>query len=368
MGLTSGSQTRGGKWPHARPPAAAAVDPRQAAASGGVSRHHQAPQKPWTRVALAAVFVIACGTDDEPPEAALPEFVESAAPAPTAPEAQDPLQQRRGHLTQWSRCLVRTGSRLERSWARLGQDVDTKKLRVRKRDLQPFFDTVDGELLDACPLGAKPAPGVPPEVPTQGRAYVLAARGYGNRAAELREYFDTEAYVSDNWAKLQADLPGLEESYEAAHAAAAAFSETLEVAQTKADTQWLEELGRGGGAQSAAWHVTNTALLGRAALPCITQERPVPVACKGASEAFTAGRQGLEAWRDSHPADAVGVFWLDVFRKRATDLEQAIAGLQAPVSRRKSTATEQLAAASVRVAEARTALQTAANTVVFDFP
>lgn len=366
MGLTRSSQPRGNDQPHA---CTAGVAPADRAAFDEGSRHWQRPaNKTWRSVALSAVFVLACGNEDEAPEAALPEFVEAAPPDTTVRETQDPLQQRRGYLTQWSRCLVRTGSRLERSWARLGQDVDTKKLRVRKRDLQPFFDTVDGELLDACPLGAKPAPDVPPEVPTQGRAYVLAARGYGNRAAELREYFDTEAYVSDNWAKLQAELPGLEESYEAAHAAAAAFAETLEAAQTKADTQWLEELGRGGGAQSAAWHVTNTALLGRAALSCITQERPVPIACKGASEAFTAGRDGLEAWRDGHRAEAVGVFWLDVFRKRATDLEQAIAGLQAPVSRRKSTATEQLAAASVRVAEARTALQTAANTVVFDFP
>ncbi|MGH1346115.1 MAG: hypothetical protein ACRBN8_31410 [Nannocystales bacterium] len=321
------------------------------------------------RSTLAFVAALGCGvSEDAPPEPALPEFVDASPQESDDAKTQDPLQARRERLTQWSRCLMRTGSRLERSWARLGQDVDTKKLRVRKRDLQPFFDTLDGELLDACPLGAEPTAGVPPELPTQGRAYVLAARGYGNRAAELREYFDTQGYVSDKWAKLQAELPGLEESYEAAHVAATAFATTLEAEQDKADAQWLDALGRGGEASSAAWHVTNTAVLGRAAFPCITQRRPIPQACKLASDALTSARDGLEAWHDAHPAEAVGVFWLDVFRKRTADLELAIAGLQAPISRRKSTATEQLAAASSRVAEARAALQTAANTVVFDFP
>lgn len=322
------------------------------------------------RSILVLALVLACGdSDDETPEPALPEFAPTAvAAAAVPPKTLDPLQQRRERLTQWSRCLMRTGSRLERSWARLGQDVDTKKLRVRKRDLQPFFDTVDGELLDACPLGARPAAGVPTELPTQGRAYVLAARGYGNRAAQLREYFDTEAYASDNWAKLQSELPGLQESYEGAHAAAEAFATTLEAAQDKADEQWLEAMGRAGNAQSAAWHVTNIAVLGRAALPCLTLDRPVPQACKLASDAFTAARGELEGWHNGHPAEAVGVFWLDVFRKRTADLEVAIAGLQTPVSRRKSIADEQLAAAELRIAEARSAVQIAANTVVFDFP
>jgi len=326
----------------------------------GLSRSHSP---------LVFVLVLACGEpQDEVPEPALPEFVGASPQEESESKTQDPLQQRRERLTQWSRCLMRTGSRLERSWVRLGQDVDTKKLRVRKRDLQPFFDTLDGELLDACPLGAAPIPGIAPELPTQGRAYVLAARGYGNRAAELREYFDTEAYVSDEWGKLQTELPGLAKSYEAAHQAAETFAGTLEAAQDKADAQWLEALGRGGRASSAAWHVTNTAVLGRAALPCVTQERPVPSSCKLASDAFTAARDGLEAWHNGHPAEAVGVFWLDVFRKRTADLELAIAGLQAPISRRKSAATEQLAAASLRVAESRAALQIATNTVVFDFP
>ena len=317
----------------------------------------------------ALMLVLACGdSDDEAPEPALPEFAPSSTEAATNPTTLNPLQQRRERLTQWSRCLMRTGSRLERSWARLGQDVDMKKLRVRKKDLQPFFDTVDGELLDACPLGAQPLAEIPPELPTQGRAYVLAARGYGNRASELREYFDTEAYVSDSWAKLEAELPGLQESYAAAHGAAETFAATLEAAQGKADAQWLETLGNGGHAASAAWHVTNTAVLGRATLPCITQARPVPESCKLASDALTAARGGLEAWREGHPAEAVGVFWLDVFRKRTADLELALAGLQTPVSRRKSVADQQLTAGSVRVAEARAALQTAANTVVFDFP
>ena len=311
----------------------------------------------------------ACGGDrDEAPEPALPEFAAGEA-QPTKPERTlSPLEARRDYLTQWSRCLMRTGSRLERSWGRLQQDVDVDKLRVRTKGVKPFFDAIDAELLDACPLGAPVPVDVPPDIATLGRAYVLATRGYGNRAKELRQYFDTEGYVSDDWEQMKEELPGLKEAYDAAHVAADAFATSLEAAQDTADTLWLDELGKSGQAQSAAWHVTNTVMKGRAAASCITEQRPVPEACKSASEAFTLARDGLEQWHGAHAAEAVGVFWLDVFRKRADALEQAIAGLQAPVSRRKKTAELQLATASQKVAGARIALQTAANTVVFDFP
>ncbi len=320
---------------------------------------------------LACTLALACGGDGEDaPEAALPEvgvaLTESGGN--DAPEPRDPLQARRAYLTQWSRCLLRTGGRLERSWARLDQDVDIDKAKVRKKDIKPFLDTLGPELLDSCPLGTKPPPGTPPQLPTQGRAYVLAARGYGNRAAELREYFDTEAYVSDQGEALATDLPALQTAYTQAHDAAETFEATLEAALDDADTAWLEALGRSGHADTAAWHVTNAALAGRALSPCITEQRPTPPACTAASETFSAARDGLEAWRGAHPADALGVFWLDVFRQRATDLEAAVAGLKTPVSKRKKPADVRPAAARQRVADARGALQNAANTVVFDFP
>lgn len=321
------------------------------------------------RALLFLALAGACGGErDEAPEPALPEFAAGDAQPSEPDRALSPLEARRDYLTQWSRCLIRTGSRLERSWGRLQQDIDVDKLRVRSKGIKPFFDAVDGELLDACPLGASVPADVPAEIATQGRAYVLATRGYGNRAKELRQYFDTEGYVTDGWEQMKDDLPALEEAYDAAHLAADAFATSLEAAQDAADTLWLDELGKSGQAQSAAWHVTNTAMKGRATLRCVTEERPIPEACKLASEAFTVARDGLEQWHGAHAAEALGVFWLDVFRKRTGALEDAIAGLQAPVSRRKKTAEAQIAAAAGRVAEARAAIQAAANTVVFDFP
>ena len=316
---------------------------------------------------VALGLLAACG-DDEAPEPALPAVAVSAPAEAPAQKRLSPLQARREFLLQWSRCLERTGSRLERSWTRLQQDVDVEKLRVRNKALQPFFDPVDGEMLDACPLGTHLPEGVPEELATQGRTYVLAARRYGNRAKDLRQYFDTEGYVTDDWAKLQEDLPGLRAAYDAALAATASFSSRLEAAQDDADAQWLAELDRDGKAQSAAWHVTHTALKGRALRVCVTQERPIPEPCSAASVDFTRAREGLEQWRDGHPAEAPGVFWLDVFRKRAAGLEQAVAGLQVPVSTRKKTADVELAAAEQRILEARRGLAMAANTVVFDFP
>ncbi|MCR9160079.1 MAG: hypothetical protein ACE37F_37850 [Nannocystaceae bacterium] len=316
-----------------------------------------------------ALAACACGgPQDDAPEPALPSFDAQSTDAVQSERVLSPLEARRDYLTQWSRCLMRTGSQLERSWARLEQDIDVDKLRVRAKGIKPFFDAVDGELLDACPLGTPPPADVAPTIATRGRAYVLATRGYGNRAKELRQYFDTEGYVTDAWAQLKDDLPAQKDAYDAAHAAEQAFAAELEGAQDAADGLWLDALAANGGAQSAAWHVTNTALHGRATRHCVSEQRPLPEACTDAHEAFTAARDGLLQWQRAHQADAVGVFWLDVFGKRAEALEEALAGLSAPLSRRKKTAEAELAAAAARVAEARAALQMAANTVVFDFP
>ncbi len=319
---------------------------------------------------LGLVSAVGCGGDASSADPALPEVgvavADAQAEADSAPT--DSLQARRAYLTQWSRCLLRTGSRLERSWTRLGHDIDVEKLKLRNKDVQPFFDTLGPALLGSCPLGAAVPQGVPAELPTQGRAYVLAARGYGNRAAELRTSFDTKAYVTDEGEGLSTNLPGLQTAYTDAHESAQALWTTLDAALDAADRAWLDALGRAGLADSAPWHVTNTAVAGRAMGPCITAKRPMPPACAAARQAFTTARDGLERWRDAHRPEALGVFWLDVFRQRAADLEAAVAGLEAPVSKRKKTADEQLASASQRVDDARMALQNAANTVVFDFP
>lgn len=319
------------------------------------------------RLALVALLASACGND----EAQLPSLPVIAqardVPARTAPAA-NPLKQRRDYLTQWSRCLHRTSSRLEGSWARFEQDIDVDKRRMRVKGVKPFFDTVDGELLDACPLGAHVPADVPAELATQGRAYVLAARGYGNRAQDMREYFDTEGYVADEWETLAGELPGLAQAYEDAHGAAEAFARTLVQAQGEADAAWLGQLEEGGHSASASWHVTTVAMKARATLPCVTTQRPVPEACQEAIRAFTAAREGLEQWHDDDPTQSVAVFWLDVFRKRTRALQDALMGLQAPVSRRKKAAEEQLEEAAQEVARARRDVQTSANTVKFDFP
>ena len=317
---------------------------------------------------LLAASLLGCGapTDDEP-EAALPEFAAADVP-PAQGATTDPLQARRAYLTQWSRCLLRTRARLDESWTRLQQDIDITKVRVRKRGLQPYFDSLDDGLLDSCPLGTQPPPDVDPALATEGRAYVLAARGYGNRAGELRTYFDTEGYVSDDWETLRQDLPGLKDAHTAASEAAATFATSLRTAQDDADQAWLTALQAEGASASASWHVTHTARVARAVEPCATTSRPVPEACALARASLAEARAGLEAWRAGNPADAVGVFWLDVFRNRTDALERALAGLDAPVSRRKSLATTQLAETRDTIALARDAVQTAANTVVFDFP
>lgn len=320
------------------------------------------------RAWLLAACLLGCGApSDDEPEAALPDFAAADVP-PSATTPADPLEARRAYLTQWSRCLQRTRARLKRSWARLEQDIDVTKTRVRKRGLKPYFDPLDAGLLDSCPLGTQSPPDVPPALSTQGRAYVLAARGYGNRAGELRTYFDTEAYVSDDWATLQQTLPGLAEAYETAEAAAGALASSLRTAQDDADRAWLATLEASGNDKSAAWHITHVAMAARATAPCVTEARPVPQACATAREALAAGRAGLESWATEHPAEAVGVFWLEVFRNRTASLETALAGLDAPLSRRKSLATTQLQAARAAVDDARQALQSAADTVVLDFP
>ncbi|MEM6295833.1 MAG: DUF3829 domain-containing protein [Myxococcota bacterium] len=307
-----------------------------------------------------------CRSSPEPPVEALPD-VEAAATAPRDVPV-DAATAQRDYLAQWSRCLSRTGGRLARSWARLERDIDVEKLRVRTRGVQPWFDAVEPDLLRSCPLGDDVPAGVDASVPKQGRAFVLAARGYGNRAAELRAYFDTEAYVSDDWETMKRTLPELATAHEAAHGAADTFARTLGTALDAADDAWLAELGDDGKTDTAPWHVVHTAKSGRATLACITAALPLPPDCKSAAQTFAAAREGLEQYREAHRAEVVGIFWFDVFRLRAADLSEAVAALEAPRSRRKKTADAQGKATATRVAQARAELQAARDTVSFDFP
>ncbi len=318
------------------------------------------------RMACVLAVLGGCGGAAEAPVATLPD-VETSSSAP-ARGPVDPATARRDYLAQWSRCLTRTGGRLARSWARLERDIDLDKQRVRTKGVQPWFDAVEPALLRSCPLGDDVPAGIDAAVPKQGRAFVLAARGYGNRAAELQEYFDTEAYVSDDWETMRRALPELATAHDEAYAAADTFARTLAIALDATDEAWLKALKDAGKTDSAPWHVVQTAKAGRATLGCITATVPLPTECTSAAERFASAREGLEGYREAHRADVVGIFWFDVFRLRADDLAEAMAGLQAPRSRRKKTAEAQGDAAALRVAQARAELQAARDTVSFDFP
>ncbi len=315
-------------------------------------------------------FVLATTSCGSPPSdeqvSRLPAIDAAEAPPPaTAAHRGSPLQRRRAYYADWGRCADRSGRRLQQSWARYQQDVDGQRVRVRTKGVQPFVDEL-GPQLSGCPLGDDVPPDVPPEVLTQGRAYVLAARSYGNRTRELAEYFDTQAYAEDDWALLQRVAPDFAQAHADASAAAESFAATLDQARDDADRAWLTALSEGDG-ETLPWHVTRTLLEARGTAGCVSEQRPLPPTCERALTSFSTARKALETYRDTHRAEAVGVFWLDVFRMKADALEAASTQLRAPPPRRRR-GTPPPTPPEQHLQRARSELLAAGDRVSFDVP
>lgn len=307
------------------------------------------------------------GDDLDAPELALPELGEKTDEQPASPKGS-PLDRRRAYLAAWGTCLHRVGGRLEQSWQRYAQDVNPQsgKIKVKDRKGRPYVDPLDSQLR-GCPLGDTAPPTTPPAIATKGRAFVLAARGYGNRAQELGEYFKTRAYEEDRGAKLVTWAPDVLKAYEDAHKAAQTFREELERARTEVDTEWLARIEQTEG-KSTRWHVGTTTLAARDTSACAQLARPLPERCTQALATFSQAHAALEAHRDENRAAVVGIFWFDVFRQRSTALAEAGKALHAPLSRRKKTAQTQMLQAATKFASARAAVQAAHDRITFDFP
>jgi hypothetical protein len=291
------------------------------------------------------------------------EEAEEAAPALT------PTERRRAYLAAWSECLYATSGRIEQAWKRYGLAVDVVTGMPHDKEKAPFVYRVSVQL-ESCRIDAPPE-GIDAGLPEAGAKYVEAASAVAAYTRELSEYYDSEAYAEDGYAQGAATAPAFKAAYDAFVAQQAAFSRTLDTLRAQEDEKWLGEL-ESAGDEGLRFRVARLALWGRTVAACVAREETPHTACSQSAKDFHEVQVELDTYCRSHPTEAVGVFWLDVLRRKGELLDEAIAtATTAPKGRPSKPRAKTPTPADLQrkaVADAFAEFVLATDRVRFDFP
>ena len=316
--------------------------------------------------------VAACGdaSDDASDDAGAAEQREPEdAEAEDAAPALTPTERRRAYLAAWSDCLYATSGRIEQAWKRYGLAVDVDTGMPHDKEKAPFIYRVSVQL-ESCRIDAPPE-GIDASVPAAGAKYVEAASAVAAYTRELSEYYDAGAYVEDAFAKGAATAPAFKAAYDDFVAQQAAFSRTLDTVRAQQDEKWLAEL-EAAGDEGLRFRVARLALWGRTVAACVAREEAPHTACSPAAKDFHEVQVELDAYCRSHPTEAVGVFWLDVLRRKSELLDEAVTtATTAPKgrpSKPRAKAPTPVELQRGAVADAFAEFVLAADRVRFDFP
>jgi hypothetical protein len=322
--------------------------------------------------ALVLAAALACGGDDEGKD--------ELEPAPVAEQARDdeepdeavlgPTQRRRAYLAAWSQCLHATAGRIEQAWKRYGLTVDAQTGLPRDKEKAPFIHRVSVQL-EACRVGDPPE-GIDPALHEAGQQYVEAASAVAAFTRELADYYDAEGYTEDAWARGAESAPAFKAAYDAFTVERAAFGRLLDTTRADVDQAWLGEL-EAAHDEGLRFRLARIALWGRTVAACIAREETPHTACSTAAGDFHEVTEELDAYCREHPAEAVGVFWLDVLRRKAQILDEVVRAATAPPPKTRPSKPRDKAGASSdpqrkAVADAFADFVLATDRVRFDFP
>jgi hypothetical protein len=321
-----------------------------------------------TAFVLAAVLACRGGDDEAADEgtaavAAGDREVERA----DAPELS-PTERRRAYLAAWSACVYATAQRIEQAWKRYGLAVDVETGLPRDKHEAPFIHRVSVQL-EACRV-EDPPEGIDAALHQAGLSYVEAATAVASFTRELADYYDAGAYAEDAWATGTATAPVFHAAYSAFSEQHAAFAKALDTARADADQAWLGEL-EAAKDEGLRFRVARIALWGRTAAACVAREETPHTACGTAAKDFHEVAVELDAYCKQHPAEAVGVFWLDVLRRKAQRLDEAVVAATTPPTKTRKPKPRDVSPVDLQrnaVATAFAEFVLAADRVRFDFP
>ena len=281
--------------------------------------------------------------------------------------ALTPTERRRAYLAGWSECVYATSERIEQAWTRYGLTVDVDSGLPLDKEKAPFIYRVSVQL-ESCRVD-EPPEGIDPALHGAGQAYVEAASAVAAHTRELAQYYDDEEYADDAWAKGAATAPEFRKAYDAFTAQHGAFSRMLDTARAEVDQAWLGEL-EDAKDEGLRFRVARIALWGRTVAACIAREETPHTACTTSADDFHEVAEELDQYCKKHPAEAIGVFWLDVLRRKAERLDEVVrAATTPPAKTRPSKATPTpLDLQRTAVAAAFAEFVLAADRVRFDFP
>jgi hypothetical protein len=290
------------------------------------------------------------------------------------PEATSSTARQRAYLAAWTQCVNRTGRRVEQAWQRYELTADMDDGSPLDKEKAPFVYRVSVEL-EACNGLGEPPPGVDAGLPGTAGEYVAATTAFAELTRELAQYYDDEGYEADDWAKGEATAPKFKAAYETWTGAHAQFQAALDGARGQAEQAWLAEL-EDAGEHGLRWRVARLMLWARTVASCVAREDTAWEACRGSADDFHEVQAEIETYCRRDPAESVGVFWLDVLRRKAERLEEVVQlAATEPAAKKKKRAKPRpvedpppVDPSKVAVEEAFRELEVAADRVRFDFP
>ncbi|MFD1711256.1 DUF3829 domain-containing protein [Ottowia sp. GY511] len=287
-----------------------------------MTRYPSRPLHGWpvAATALALAALSACGEKTAPAPAPAP--APAAAPAPTAPPAPPapkapPAPQAKApasesqKLNEYVACYNGADSRAHDAmnrYRRWVQDMKTGPTGKERNVLGVY--TVSDHSVKACaklPELADAAPPLP-ELDQAAKPYAAALTAWAGTLAEADKYYSRQDYKDDKMAKGKAMHADLVKHFEAFDTASKAFSQALETANDKRQTEQLAELEKSEGRKFNYWHIA-TMMNAKKLTKLISEDSFDVDQASAALKAFEDAAQGLTDFAKQAPKDELPMMY-----------------------------------------------------------
>ena len=285
-----------------------------------MTRHPSRPLHAWpvAATALALAALTACGEKAAPAPAPAP----AAAPAPTAPptppapkappapRAKAPASESQ-KLNQYVACYNGADSRAHDAmnrYRRWVQDMKTGPTGKERNVLGVY--TVSDHSVKACaklPELADAAPPLP-ELDQAAKPYAAALAAWAGTLAEADKYYSRQDYKDDKMAKGKAMHADLVKHFEAFDTASKAFSQALDAANDKRQTEQLAELEKSEGRKFNYWHIA-TMMNAKKLTKLISEDTFDVDQASAALKAYEDAAQGLSDFAKQAPKDELPMMY-----------------------------------------------------------
>lgn len=274
--------------------------------------------------------------------AALEEKAQEVADEMTPPEATPPAgpvlsddEQLAAKLALYTECRDRASRRIRQSFQRYDERVQPDGT-PRTKDGKPFLHEIDSELTPCEEAVAKGPTTLPPlpEIEAVMATWLDHAKAFASTTVVLDDYYETEGYLADAWAKGKELAPGFATSYEAWARADAELAVLVEARMEVVERALLAQVEARKG-KDIEWHARNVVLTAKAFVRCFAPPpatdprategkaaapKPPAPACTKELAALVEAEAGFRREYGANREQADAVFWMSAFEASVTDM------------------------------------------------